>query len=322
MYQVSDALFFIHQPNTEDKYLADEIYKSVREKSLYEGMYTDNDIQLILSDTNMWTQKEEDKLKKMEKQLETLKVTVYENRLNAKQVKILISSIIQTEDIINRLHNTRHSLDYLTADGHASMIRRQFLVFRTVTDATGQRILGNDFWNSDFKMLERIFFYIAENQLGATEIRGLSRCDLWRQHWDISKPTPFSQHYVEWGEEQRLLVRFSKMYDNIYAHPECPSDEVIENDYMLDGWMIIQHREREKKQNEVEGKDIVSSSVGRHQEVFVMAQNKEHAEKINNLNNQQAKSIKKEREQLIVTKGKVKESQLPDVQRDIMLKQK
>jgi hypothetical protein len=40
------------------------------------------------------------------------------------------------------------------------------------------------------------------------------------------------------------------MYDNVYESMECPPDEVIKDDDMLDGWFIQQHKDREKKLKE------------------------------------------------------------------------
>ena len=40
------------------------------------------------------------------------------------------------------------------------------------------------------------------------------------------------------------------MYDNIQESMDCPTEDVINDDDMLDGWFIVQNRKREKDKKE------------------------------------------------------------------------
>ena len=64
---------------------------------------------------------------------------------------------------------------------------------------------------------------------------------------------------------------WSSLYDNIQESPDCPSNEVINDDDMLDGWMIIQKRNREqaKLQKDAENK-FGNKKISNADEVFIV----------------------------------------------------
>ena len=69
--------------------------------------------------------------------------------------------------------------------------------------------------------------------------------------WGCSKNSlPFDKNPWEWTVPQITLVSLSRMYDNVYKSPECPPDEIIADNYAIDGWFIEQHEERKKRQKE------------------------------------------------------------------------
>jgi len=85
---------------------------------------------------------------------------------------------------------------------------------------------------------------------------------------------------------------------------ECPTDEVIEDDDMLDGWFIVQRRkhESERAQSDLE-KRTQNSKISSSAEIFVFTDSKKEAESINNMNSVNSQMIKKERTQTIKSKG-------------------
>lgn len=110
------------------------------------------------------------------------------------------------------------------------------------------------------------------------------------------------------------------MYDSAYEHPECPPDNVFEDDDMFDGWMITQKRENEKNRNKnrtekmLEGKKLNKAG-----EVFLVANSQEEAQNIYNLNDANSRNIIRERNNIIKDGSNiVEDTQLPDVQRNLV----
>jgi len=93
---------------------------------------------------------------------------------------------------------------------------------------------------------------------------------------------------------------------------DCPDNDVINDDDMLDGWFIIQNkkREREKKENQFE--NSTSDKIKNSDEVFVMSSSTKEDAKINDLNSPMSKQIKKQREAVINKKGGAEQHEFAD----------
>ena len=112
------------------------------------------------------------------------------------------------------------------------------------------------------------------------------------------------------------------MYDNVYESTECPPEEVINDDDVLDGWFIKQRKDREEAKQEKSTDHHFGNHKGKgRQELFVMARNQDEVNAIFNQNDASAKNILQTRKQVIQNAdGKeVKEQEMPDVRRDLQM---
>ena len=97
---------------------------------------------------------------------------------------------------------------------------------------------------------------------------------------------------------------WSRMYDNVQQSHDCPTDDVIEDDDLLDGWFVVQKRERDKQKAQSEVDNMVSNpKIAGSQEIFVFAQTREDANNIEQANTFHSSMIKKERQAVIKQKG-------------------
>ena len=144
--------------------------------------------------------------------------------------------------------------------------------------------------------------------------REIARTDPWRSYWGITD-CPFGTRAIDLDYDKRTLLAYSKMYDNIGDHPECPSQEIIEDDDMLDGWMIVQQRQTSEKKVEKHKDDMVNNFSPKYQnatEIFLPAQSKDHIKQIDDLNTATGKRVRKQRQQMINEQGQVGVGKLPD----------
>jgi hypothetical protein len=114
-------------------------------------------------------------------------------------------------------------------------------------------------------------------------------------------------------QDQKGILIWATMYDNIQEHHECPSDDVIKDDDVLDGWFIVQRnkREQEKLEGEVEG-ELTNDKIRNAHEVFMVPDGDKKLEKINSMNNPTARMFKKQREHLIEQRGSVAQGEFFD----------
>jgi hypothetical protein len=133
--------------------------------------------------------------------------------------------------------------------------------------------------------------------------------------WHVGKPNPFKIKTVDLTPQQIRLLSYSKMYDSIYKNPDCPSDLIIKEDDMLDGWMIVQNQKADKDKNK-KTMDEKFGDGGDSQDIFLPVTNQAALDKVNQMNSMKSKMIKKQRESVIKQVGKVREENLPDIQLD------
>jgi hypothetical protein len=105
------------------------------------------------------------------------------------------------------------------------------------------------------------------------------------------------------------------MYDSVQESMDCPSDDVVNDDDMLDGWFILQKKKRdqEKVQSEIE-QSTSNSKISNSDEIFVMAGSQKDADKINDSNTHHVQQIKKQRMAVIKHKGAASDLDFQDQQ--------
>jgi len=92
------------------------------------------------------------------------------------------------------------------------------------------------------------------------------------------------------------LILWSSMYDNIQESMECPTEEVIADDDMLDGWFILQRRKQksEKAKSELESKTS-NQKIANSDEIMIMTDSAKEAENIHGMNSFGSEMIRQQR---------------------------
>ena len=118
--------------------------------------------------------------------------------------------------------------------------------------------------------------------------------------------------------DQRNISIWSRMYDNVQESQECPADDVIQDDDLLDGWFIIQRKKQEKERLVSEVDNMTSNDrIANSQEIFVFTDNKQEAENINNANTFHAQRLKQVRMKQIKEAGVIDDHHLQDKRLEI-----
>jgi len=147
------------------------------------------------------------------------------------------------------------------------------------------------------------------------DIRDLAKKSSWCNTWYTIKGVNVFNGVP--SIEQQLLLMWSKIYDNIRDTPDGPSEELILDNDAIDGWLIIQREESDKKKAENTSKLKINSKINNAQEVFIVAKTKEEADRIQGMNSLNASRIQKQRLEQISSQGDVHHHNLTDVRMDI-----
>jgi len=324
-------VYIINSPNPAIKYEASEIYnESLNRASFYEIM-DDDKLETYLLRNKLWTPEKQNRLDALPKEIEDVKVNLFTAINNAQQRIKCRQELEAKKQAAEELFLERHSFDYLTCSGFAAYVKSKFILASTVYKNGGLFYFESD------GTFDSLLGMISKERITETQYRELARTDPWRTYWNLGKTQNlFGFSVSEYSDEQRNLCSWSKMYDNIYESSECPHDSIIDDDDMLDGWMISQRRKREKDQIQKEGNELVgnNSKIQNAREVYVFCRNEkdiwgndltndtrapeEKAKRVDSLNDAYGQMTKKLRLDTLKEKGEVKETDMPDVRMELM----
>jgi hypothetical protein len=114
--------------------------------------------------------------------------------------------------------------------------------------------------------------------------------------------------------EQKMLIIWSKIYDSIYESPDCPPEEIINDNDCLDGWMIANSRKREQERKSEHGYKP-GDKFAKHDEVFIMVENPDDVARVESMNSSSAIFRKQQRMNALQQSGGIiQDRDMPDAQ--------
>lgn len=309
IYKFDGRSYYIHPPTTllrQESFLYyDEIYDGLAQ----EDFFSQEEIRDFLVRTGLVPKDLDEQVEKLRAAEEELKVQCYKSWTNTKQVKTIKDSIRSTTRTMATLLAGRHSLDHVTREGYAEYCRRTYLITHSTLLKNGSRakISGHAI------LCDRLYRASLDSLVGITELRDIARNEPWRNIWGADSINPFGRIGVDLTDNQKNLIHYSKLYENIFKHPECPVDGILNDDDALDGWLIVQRRNAEN------GKKSDVDPYGDASEVYLPANSPEDIKKIQAMNSTEGRKIIQQRQEALQKSGKLKESQLPDVQKKLQM---
>lgn len=317
------GIAWLYPAPVDIKYQAQEIYIEALSEAMSEGIMNDEQLVMTLMAQNMWSVEEQEKLDNLPKQIEDLKVDLYNATFRSSDRAKIRKTIDKRKVELLALSNKRHAFDHSTCTGVALLAKNQFLLLSCLHDENKQRIFPclSAVDGANEEVFHDINEAINNSRLSESKFRELARTEPWRSMWSAGKHSKiFPNDSYTWTDDQQNLYLWSRMYDNIHEHPDCPHDSILEDDDMLDGWMIIQRRKREENLQKKEGEEYLKgSATSRHNEIYVPVQTAEDAAKIEALNSMSAKMQKQQRLNYLKQKGQVAEEYMPDSQQQLRM---
>ncbi len=276
------------------------VYQEAYEEASEDGIMTEDEMEEWMLEKGLWSKEEDNVIKGIKKDIDKLRVQMYENR-NKDDVKEAARRYLRAAEraLVERLQKKTQFIAN-TCEGFAKTEQHRWLV-QNSTYCNGDRFKFSDV------ILDEIISLQQQQVLSEKQIRELAREEPWRSIWALNdrvKFELFSNADKELTVDQKNLVVWSMMYDNIQEAAETPSEDVINDDDLLDGWFIVQKetREQEKLEAEMTG-ELTNDKIKNSQEVIVFADNKTDAKTIHEMNSPSSKVIKKERQEVIKEKG-------------------
>lgn len=308
----------LRKPSLSLKMNADLLYESAYQDNIYSNFWFLEDIEFLLFDLQLLSPNYKDSLSKLEKNLEKTKINLYQQYFDNTKKNKIKQRIKDLKDNIDSIYNKKHSLDFLTLEHYCDNIRHEFIISHTLYDFESQKLL---FQNNeiDSGLFNQLIMTISKNMISLETYKKIARSDYWRNYWNNNKSNVLNEPVKEWSEEQKSLINISCMYDKIYEHPECPKDDIVEDDDALDGWMLVQKQENERQKKEKGVDSILAGNMKNANEVFLMAGSKEQAQDVLELNTERSLATLQQKVDFIkASSAPVRDAQLPDVKQRLM----
>lgn len=309
-----NGTILIHPPHKDILYQAQEIYHDAYQCAMLEGLMDDEEILDFMVREKLWTKENQHDLDILPENIEKLKVSLYRNCYKVRLQERARQTLEISKKEYERLTALRHAWDYITCHGLATFTRWQFIILNSVTYEDGRPYD----W-ADMDTLQVLNFF-NQSVLADTMIRQLARTDPWVGIWPIRKKA--GQLFQEpMTIEQSRLLMWSIMYDNIQEASEPPHESVIDDDDMLDGWLILKRKEREKDQRKAAGEAQIAENpkIANADEVFLVADNMKSAKEIYDMNDEYGRRVINQRAAFAKKKGTARLMDLPDMRQRLQM---
>jgi hypothetical protein len=309
--------FLAYHPDRLQRYLAEEVYQDSYEKAIANGCYDDKQLMNFLLSQGLWAEQKQAKLDGLAKDIEELKLGLWETKLKSNIREMARNGLKAAKAEHTKLLIEVHSYDHLGAAGVASMNKARYLIAASLRRLDGSKLFNeNELWAASDFIIEAAAGAISQDKLDEPRLREIARTDPWRTIWAARKgeASVFGISTVDLTDEQRMLSVWSTVYDNIYEHPDCPTDEEIAEDDMLDGWMIAQKRKRDTERGSRTEAYVQNEKIRNSEEVYIPVGTAADAKKVESLNDSAAAIEKRKRMLLLHQRGRVEEQHMPDSQ--------
>ena len=314
---LGDPALYIYEPTKEILEESFDVYDQAYKDAYFKGVYLKDELVPILVENELWTPFDDREADKIEKQIEDHKVKAFEFFYKTRDLVNIKMVLRALEKDLLKYKSKKHTLDHISCEGVASFARSIWIISKTVYN------LDKTPYDWSRHSISSLMDYYNSNQISSDQFRLVARSEPWRSMWNIGKKqgNAFGKPACELSKDQISLSSYSSMYDNVYESSEAPDEKVIEDDDCLDGWFISQRREHDKQKKKKQAEDMIKNpKIANSQEIFLMARDKQEAEKIYDINDPLVRNIIQDRQNTIKSSDKqIRFQEFNDIKQDIAM---
>lgn len=275
---------FIHPNNrisTEGSFVFYDTYKKLKDSCPTDSMILD-----ILVSEYGWCYEDESFLSNYDEKVKDIKCEMFKNIYNGPRRLQLKNELTNLDNKYKEKYAIRHSLDHYTSIGVAQEAKWMYYLENCLYSKKKKVVLPD-------AQLKAIMGSIFNHFLTEPQYRDLAKHEPWQSIWFVGRGRNiFNRKVMDYTDEQMKICSLSQMYENIRKSHKPPSEDVIFDDDLLDGWIFLNNMEREQERNINNMDARLGKKVRDSQEVFIPVRTVEEAKKINSLNTQNDKMLK------------------------------
>ncbi len=311
LVQTRNNILTVRQPDAATRYLADFFSEQVYEDAFKNNIYLQEELEELIIENAWWTQDKQDELTQIPKDIEQMKVDYFNSFLRDNVKELIKKGISKKEDRFEDLTKEKYRFFNYTCESLKSQAYTMYILEHCTFYENGDKISLEDI------SIHALYGKYNAEILDDKEIRQISKNANWRMIWNASRDSReiFPLPACDLTDMQKSLISWTRMYDSIHESMETPSDDIIDDNYAIDGWFTVQRRKRDDDRKESEGNKLPESA-----EVFVPVSNKKEAQRVHDMNTQQGKQVIKSRMKDLEEQGSLEEGQFSHVKQDLAMK--
>ena len=303
--------FCIRSPDKEAHVIADQLFFEYYYRALENGVLDSDGVFKLLIRYGIWNEFKETNLNKLIKDVEDIKVQIFENYLDdGKRMKIK-QVLKDTKNGIEVLCREKQTFDHLGAEFVANYAKYQFLTGKSIYRGKKPLWKSRKRWELPDEMCHEVNKALSRYKLDGEDYREIAVSESWRSIYNIRRGNLFGKPIVDYSDAQKYLVTWSQTYDNVYKSPDCPPDAIIDDFDALDGWFIVQRRKRDAELNKTTIESGMNEKIRNSEHIFVLT-DENNIDKVYKMNDVGGKVALHKRLSQIKRAGVVNEANMLD----------
>jgi len=313
-------------PTARDLARSIHIYRSELLLAADAGMMMEEELLLHKIDMGEWDRKTDLEITGISTDIQKMKRGLIDLWFNKTQLEQTRATIRKAERAMLTRLMMKSDLLVSSAEAHAKMRQQRFLISR-ITKTLDDELLWateKEFDDSSESILiNRLCrHYFGLSHCETKVLRELARTSPWRQFWKGCDAIDiFGCPANQWTYNQRELVAWSNTYDSIYEAYQRPPKEVIDDDDLVDSWLMKESEKMDEKSKGDLSSSVLPASSNKNgrQEVFVMS-DEEGAKNVYAMNDPISRAKVKAQQKVVQRHGKIQDQNLPESQQQIRQK--
>lgn len=288
--KVNNIRIKVLTPTIEDEYLSNEVFMDSFDEARSDDILTFDEMVKWMREKELWSDEKEQKIEGCKKDIEKLKIEIFDARNNERLRETIRLYLRAAERGLIKYQSEKDELFSKTCEGIALQDKAMFLFERCC-------FIGSEHINIKDIDLTSLYYQYNLLQLDESQLRELARNDPWRLHWYSKDHVSLFANEKNRGlsNDQKGILIWSNMYDNIQESIDCPTEDVINDDDLLDGWFIIQRRKQQNQKAKTELEQRANEKIANSDEIMIMVNSQKQAEHVHNMNSIGGEVIRSQR---------------------------
>lgn len=314
----------LYPPTDMERAISSFVYENEYTNAVSMDILTEKQLMCWLVETEQWSVENNIKIEAIREDIHKITKGLLDLILNTKKLEQARLMLRKAEKTLFQMINERNILLSNSIENYASMQQQRYLISKISHTIDGKLLWSNDF---DFaneqdlpliNKLSKLFF--EESRLSSKVLRSIARSNAWKMIWISNKHNNiFDLPPMQWTDNQRGLVYWSNIYDNVAGCHDKPSNKIIDDDDLLDSWFIRQSEkvESQASKNNIDNIIKTNNKPGR-KETFIVTDNVA-AKDIYGMNDTSARVKIKAKQKIVNEKGEIKEQHTPEGQEEMRI---